>query len=994
MAGATPRFQLIVEAVTRGEAELARLTGVVNKLTADIERGNARVAVSNNKLATEVQTTGASIRQALSNPLDAVIGKLSAGAGGMALFAGAAAGLTVGIGAAGLGLKSFVQEASEAAFEIRELSASTGLTIGAADKLRAVAKLAGFDIRNLQEASLDLSQALKDTSGQGETSRQLLRQLGIAAFDATGKTRPLGDVFTDVFDKLSKVSDLTERVNLSRVLGGEDAAKKSQILISQYAELNQKAADLGFGTRDGLLKSLEDSNKQLRALDLQWEILKANLAEKIAPIIIPVLLNVTKALSGDVQPLLSSPLGTVISPIGSLLSQPLFQNPGRRIRPGEGLSGLYPLADRLLPKQPSNIPDFSTAQILGHEFRAGRAGGEDSLRSGLEQAAKDRAQLRLKLESGDVAPGDSAGLLAELAKVNAKAIELELTLKRIQERRSAIEGLPAQVLTARRSVLKPLEAIEQERADLRSKVGPGSDKSVDTIFDFKRSDEIQKIFKATQSKAAQALGDTAKEAFNGLDDYLSFRNKVFSDGIDAAIKIGEKSQSQDLRMLDILRSSAADRLTRRAGGEVAAFNAGLSPFDERKGIAFEFQTRKTLADTIFNEAVRLAAFEKDAGEKGIALEQARAAFAKESDEAEIERRTRLLGLDRQRKDEARGLASDFVGSLQSGDPGSFFKQQGKRLVNQIGTNALQGTFTRLQSTLGGIGAASGFGGLLKGTLFDPQNAKPIDRVATATERTAAAAETTAAVLTGRSVGGVSLPGAAGLPGFDAIRALGPLGGFTSGFSTKLGQVGAGASSVLAAGGLFAGLRSSSIQTGPGTATTAAGLGLNSSTSRAANVAGSTAFVAGAGISAFRDFRRGGAGNILSGTATVLGTAAALDPEPISKAVLAIAAASAAIIGSMLPDPKQTRDKRINELLNSSMFEESAPTQFNMDRFGRGFDQNKRGQYRDMPPIQINISTMDARSFSDNRELIADAVRMSIYEGHGINRAMQEAVLAS
>ena len=77
---------------------------------------------------------------------------------------------------------------------------------------------------------------------------------------------------------------------------------------------------------------------------------------------------------------------------------------------------------------------------------------------------------------------------------------------------------------------------------------------------------------------------------------------------------------------------------------------------------------------------------------------------------EQERTLSILNLQRQRRDEARGLASDFVGSLQSGDPSSFFKQQGGRLINQIGTNALTGTFQRVQSTLGGIGAASGFGG--------------------------------------------------------------------------------------------------------------------------------------------------------------------------------------------------------------------------------------------------------------------------------------------
>lgn len=359
---------------------------------------------------------------------------------------------------------------------------------------------------------------------------------------------------------------------------------------------------------------------------------------------------------------------------------------------------------------------------------------------------------------------------------------------------------------------------------------------------------------------------------------------------------------------------------------------------------------------------------------------------------EEERTLRLLELERRRKQEAAGLASDFVGSLQSGRPQDFFKQTGGRLLNGIGTNALTGTFQKIQGSLGSFGASLGLGGLLKGTILDPSNANtPVDKNTIATDRNTAAIE----AATGRTVGGVSIPGAGvGLPsGFNSMAALGPVSGFTSGFkslSTTIGQVGTGLSSVIVPGGLFAGLNGGSIQQGNGRATTQAGLGIDSTAGRVANVTGSVAAIGIGAVEAYRGFKQGGATGILQGSAAALGTAA-LIPGP-QQPFIAAAAATAALIGMLLPDPKKARDAAINRELQNAYYAETAPMTYDMDRLGRSYDTNKRGDMRSVP-VTININALDSKSITDNRESIADAVRMAVWEGHGINRAMQEAVLA-
>lgn len=352
---------------------------------------------------------------------------------------------------------------------------------------------------------------------------------------------------------------------------------------------------------------------------------------------------------------------------------------------------------------------------------------------------------------------------------------------------------------------------------------------------------------------------------------------------------------------------------------------------------------------------------------------------------EQERTLRILDLQRQRRDEARGLASDFVGSLQSGRPQDFFRQQGGRLINQIGTNALTGTFQRVQSTLGSIGAASGLGGLLKGTLLDPSNATPIDKNTLATERNTAALERANGA--GFQVSGPN--------GFNALRALGPVGGLLG----DLGVFGGASSSNPM---VFSAANKSTVTPAPGfigLGTTEAGavVPLSGGLSKTARGVGIAGAVAGGAIGAYTQFKAGGAQGALNGTAALAGAAGSIlalsGVSGPAAPILAGVALGLQGIAMILGDPKKKRDAAINREISDAYYAENAPMSFSMDRFGRGYDYNKRGDMRGVP-VTININALDSRSITDNRESIADAVRMAVYEGHGLNRAMQEAVGAA
>jgi hypothetical protein len=112
--------------------------------------------------------------------------------------------------------------------------------------------------------------------------------------------------------------------------------------------------------------------------------------------------------------------------------------------------------------------------------------------------------------------------------------------------------------------------------------------------------------------------------------------------------------------------------------------------------------------------------------------------------------------------------------------------------------------------------------------------------------------------------------------------------------------------------------------------------------------GTAGVVAGGIFGAYKGFSSGGAKGGLSGTSSILGTAAMLDPEPISKAILGIGAAVTGVISSLMGDPRAEREKAINKELADNQYLAPEVLNISQDMHGHFTDTDQFGKVRSSP----------------------------------------------
>jgi hypothetical protein len=195
----------------------------------------------------------------------------------------------------------------------------------------------------------------------------------------------------------------------------------------------------------------------------------------------------------------------------------------------------------------------------------------------------------------------------------------------------------------------------------------------------------------------------------------------------------------------------------------------------------------------------------------------------------------------------------------------------------------------------------------------------------------------------------------------------------------------------------------------------------------------------------KENRAGGAGvgrkarfrGITAGIGAIAGTAAAFDPEPISKAVLAGVAFASQIVTSIFGDPKAIRDAQISRELRRARYLEPTALSLSFDERGNYYDYDASGNVRrstlsnfpinarepavyryggddfyvpgaDLGPpglqppgkpgfngagtnLFVSIQTMDARSFLDNHEIVGQTLRKAIQNGNPVNEEIQRLI---
>lgn len=564
---------------------------------------------------------------------------------------------------------------------------------------------------------------------------------------------------------------------------------------------------------------------------------------------------------------------------------------------------------------------------------------------------------------------------------------------------------------------------------------------------------------ATEVKSLEAqqkafLDIDKARAKNSAEVELSRRQRT-----RAATRVsGQETNSTDIKSDLALQIQLAKQL---ADIEISAANIKLNAEAEAINAI-----RAQIGDAQANQDIQTANAQAQ-----VDITRTRAQLEIEIATQRINAENQIADLQQRNLKEYHDAAGRVFDALKGGSKSiqSFFQEFAFGQAKQVFSNL---TAPILQSIGGGLGKSTS--PMLAGTIFGSKDGAqvnpPVDRNTTALSEATLATNKLTGALTGSSVGGASAPSASSTSGMigalqtntdattsmvDAITGGGDQSGSGEAGIEGMGTPGAtpygnaqanedaissgsgplgGLAKILgiggAAGGAVGGIlgKFSSAVGGGGKGPLATLMDPNASDSSKVMAGIGAAGAVAAGVSGVMGgLRQGGAKGGFAVATSVLGTAAALDPEPISKAVLAIAALGTKLIGGLLGDPKAERDRAITAELRDAKYNQPDPIALNIDSSGRlattdfrgrtkvlnslpqlsyfekaiGFDplhpQNVVGAPERLigpggpPPaptvIHVNVQTMDSKSFMDNSKHIADAARKAMQDGHPIRQSI-------
>lgn len=405
--------------------------------------------------------------------------------------------------------------------------------------------------------------------------------------------------------------------------------------------------------------------------------------------------------------------------------------------------------------------------------------------------------------------------------------------------------------------------------------------------------------------------------------------------------------------------------------QIEAFAQGLVDSEQKR----QELAKQTISTQVngFARLLELMGSEYTAAKLVYDLKRSQAETTIDAAQAELEYNVRITEIDKRRLDSYKQTAGQVYRSLRQGGSGGLqtfltgqFDIQGQKLFENVSGKIFQsagGTFANIGKSLGLPGW------LTEGTIFDQANT-PLDKnTSSMTEltRTIKALEKT---LRG---GGLVDPfrdlpyRGAGGEAFDMLRVFGSdVNGITG--SKVFGKI-FGNSAKRSTNDFLSGL--ATLGTG-NTLRTAFGPGRRiigydemgqpqfagtSGAERAGAIVGAAGTITAGGFGVYSGIKQGGAKGTLNAVASGAATAAALDPEPISKTILAAIALVSSLAGTFLPNPKESFDRRQTDLLNSRRFTgpDALNQTYDYSTGGNTVDYDFRGKPRVIVQQTINFA---------------------------------------
>lgn len=201
----------------------------------------------------------------------------------------------------GVGVKS-----AQTADDLNTLSAVTGITTEQLQKFAYASDLIDVSQETVTGSLKKLIANMQAAQNGTEKQADAFKALGVAYTDANGELRSNTDVFYEIIDALGKVENSTERDALAMALFGKSAQDLNPLIKAgsdRLRELGQEAENAGLILSQ---ETLDDMNKLNDAVDKFKATLNADftrLGANIAPVLTPILEDMTEALGKVVDKL-------------------------------------------------------------------------------------------------------------------------------------------------------------------------------------------------------------------------------------------------------------------------------------------------------------------------------------------------------------------------------------------------------------------------------------------------------------------------------------------------------------------------------------------------------------------------------------------------------------------------------------------------------------------------------------------------------------------
>ena len=972
MSAAGLNFDQIVKRIAQSGDTIGR--GVAGSAR-EIQKGLKDAADAAKNLADQqksLQSASAGLQGAIANPFTSLSNAAASAAAALGPVGLAIVGIST---VATLGAKAMfdlVDSQGKAAQATVNMAAQLGISAGEMKRLQVEANLIGVSFQSMQIAARQLAVGLEEPTGAGKRAAQTLRDLGVATQLASGEVRQEGEVFTDVLGKLAGIEDHTQRVEEATRLFGSRSSAAILLLIGRYKELDETARSLGYGDTTKLQEALAKGEEKINAMSAAWDLFKAKLAEKISPVVIPIVAGFTKELTGDYR-------GTRERGRFGFAGDTANENAADDLL----TQGLRRSTDALIGN--AGRTAFAqenagyAADLAGGKAIADRANASfDRTPEGLSARIKELNDTikedRDKLARGGLGTDAAAQIASGLATAESQKASAEAQRKALEEAARHAEEIQRHFAKIEEDLKQGIGAPENLRkaqAALNENLSQAGGNAryrqdAQSLFTDQTSRYIDELAAKDQDSAAKKLRENAEKIAKSLEklgeefDKETARIQETEQKLqyDTARKLSDIDTRQTRSLDNLNRDSVHARARQQGGyGEVAAdYQANVEDALANKTASLSdlAALQKDIEARVNTTVQEQLDAEKELADLTVKRKQTESDYTVAIAKAQMDAANELAALQKQQLDSYKQQAGQIFDAIrQPGGRGlqQYFRGQANDLARGVFSNATAPVLQQIGQSVAGStsGLPPEIQALFKGTVLDSSRSGKTPQIVAVDANTTAINANTAA-LTGKTVAGQSPDAAPGSIASSVERVAGIGGGATPPFLSSGGSAGT-ASTPGAFAQLLKGLTGGignwgEIFHGDTTTTDADGNTTTTAVSpwQQAGAAAGTLATAGAGIyEGINQIGKGGESGILGGIGALSGTAAALDPDPISKTILSLTSVFSELFKGLLPDPVTQREAQIANQEGYSTYVAPPTLNRNLSASG-GFEQvnNKYG----------------------------------------------------